>query len=201
MRIASSNQEGPNRNILYSQQDNVAISFKGPNKKRPVIGLIGDSAIKGIRRNELNHHVSHMSTLVKIFPGATTDDMDSYIVPILKRQPDALIIHCGTNDLRKDDPETNAKKITDIALESKKMVKHIAVSSILARGDPDLMEGKRLQVNSLLVKSLAENEIHCIRHQNIDHEWRLLLFDEGIHLNNEGTNVLGQNFVNYINTV
>ena len=164
-------------------------------------GGIGDSIIKGIRKTELNHHVSHMSTFVKIFPCATTDDMDSYIVPTLKRQPDALIIHCVTNDLRKDDPETIAKKITDIAVESKKMVKHIAVSSILARGDSDLMEGKRLQVNSFLVKSLAENEIHFIRHQNIDHEWRFLLFDNGIHLNNEGTNVLGQNFVNCINTV
>ena len=87
-----------------------------------------------------------------------------------------------------------------MALKSKKMVKHIAVSTILARNDSDLMEGKRLQVNSLLVKSLAENEKHFIRNQNIDHE-RRCLFDDGIHPNNEGTNVLGQNFVHYINTI
>ena len=129
---------------------------------------------------------------MKTFPGAKTDDMDSYIVPTLKRQPDTLIIHCGTNDLRKDDPETIAKKITEMALKSKKMVKHIAVSSILAHGDSDLMEGKRLQVNSLLVRTLAENEIHFIRHGNIDHECRFLLVDDGIHLNDESTNMLGQ---------
>ena len=106
-----------------------------------------------------------MSTFVPTFPRATTDDMESYIVLTLKREPDALIMHCGTNDLRKDDPETIAKKITEIALKSKRTVKIIAVSSILARGDSDLMEGKRLHVNSLLKKSLADNEIHFIRHQ------------------------------------
>ena len=105
-----------------------------------------------------------MSTFVKTFPGATTDEMDSCIVPTLKREPDILKIHCGTNDFRAD----------FIALKSKSTVKNVAVSGILARGGSDLMEGKRLQVGSLLVKSLAENEIYFIRHQN--HEWRYLLF-------------------------
>ena len=176
-------------------------SFQRPNRKRPLISLVGDSIIKGIRRNEFNQHVKHMSTFVKSFPGATTDDMESYIVPTLKREPDALIIHCGTNDLRKDDPETIAKKITEIAVKAKRTVQNVAVSSILARGDSDLMEGKRLLVNSLLAKSLKGNEIHFIRHQNFDQDWRYLLYEDGIHLNNEGTNVLGQNFVNYINAI
>ncbi len=176
-------------------------SFQRPNRKRPVISLVGDSIIKGIRKNEISQHVKYMSIFVKTFPGATTDDMESYIVPTLKREPDALIIHCGTNDLRKDDPETIAKKITEIAVKSKRIVQNVAVSSILARGDSDLMEGKRLQVNSLLAKSLAENKIHFIRHENVDQDWRYLLYEDGIHLNNDGTNVLGQDFVNYINTI
>ena len=71
-----------------------------------------------------------MSTFVKTFPGATTDDMKSYIVSTLKRKPDALIIHCGTNDLMKDEPETFTKKITDIVVKSKRTVKTVAVSSI-----------------------------------------------------------------------
>ena len=141
---STSNQAGPNRNFQYSQHDGVAGSFQRPNRKRPVINLVGDSIIKGIRRNKINHHVKHMSTFLKIFPGAKTDDMKSYIVPTLNREQDALIIHCGTNDLRKDDPETIAKTITEIALKSKRTVKHVAVSSILARGDADLMEGTRL---------------------------------------------------------
>ena len=63
MGIATSYQEDPNRNIQYSQYDGIAGSFKGPSQKRPVVGLLGDSIIKGIRKNEFNYHVSHMSTL------------------------------------------------------------------------------------------------------------------------------------------
>ena len=201
-RTETNNQASTNRNFQHSQRDVVAGSLQQrPNRKRPVVSLVGDSIIKGIRKNEINHHVKHMSTYVKTFPGATTDDMESYIVPTLKKAPDVSIIHCGTNDLRKEDPETIARKITEIALKSKRTVKHVAVSSILARGDSDFLEGKRLQVNSLLVKSLADNEIQFIPHQNIDQEWCYLLFEDGIHLNNEGTKVLGQNFVTYINTI
>ena len=160
MGKVTSNQVRPNRNFQQSQRHGPAGSFQLPKTKRPVISLVGDSIIKGIRKNENNHHMKHASTFVKTFPGATTDDMESYMVPTLKKEPDALIIHCGTNDLRKDDPETIARKITEIGLKSKRTVAHIAVSSILALGNSDLMEGKRLQVNSLLAKSLEENEIH-----------------------------------------
>ena len=140
-----------------------------------------------------------MNTFVKTFPGATTDDMESYIIPTLKREPDYLIIHCGTNDLRRDDPDVIAKKITKLAVNSKKTIRNVAVSSILARADSDLMEGKRLQVNSLLEESLAGNQISFIRHETLDQNWQYLLFEDGIHLNNEGTNVLGSSFVNFLN--
>ena len=64
-----------------------------------------------------------------------------------------------------------------------------------------LMEGKRLQVNSLLEKSLAGNQISFIRDKTLDQNWRYLLFEDGIHLNNKGTNVLVSSFVNYLNTM
>ncbi len=181
-------------------QTNTA-SFRRFNRKRPTVSIVGDSIIKGIRKQEINRSVRQMNTFVKTFPGATTNDMESYIVPTLNREPDYLIIHCGTNDLRKDEPDVIAKKITKLAINSKKTVRNVAVSSILARGDSDLMEGKRLQVNSLLEKSLAGNQISFIRHETLDQNWRYLLFEDGIHLNNEGTNVLGSSFVNYLNTI
>ena len=149
MQKVTSNRAGPNKNFQYSQ-----LSFQRPNWKKTVIRLSGNFIIKGVRKNNINHHLKHMSTFVKTFPGATTDDMESYIVPTLKREINALPTHCGRNDLRKDDPVTIAKKITEIALKSKITVKHVAVSIILARCDSDLMEGKRLQVISLLSSHL-----------------------------------------------
>ena len=38
--------------------------------------------------------------VVKHFSGSTTEDMKTYIQPLLKRDPDRVIIHVGTNDLR-----------------------------------------------------------------------------------------------------
>ena len=35
---------------------------------------------------------------VKIFPGATIDDMYDYIKPLLKKCPDDIILHAGTNN-------------------------------------------------------------------------------------------------------
>ena len=59
--------------------------FSGLLEKGLLIGLVGDSIIEGIRRNELSYHVNHMSIFVKTFSGAATDDKESYIVPTLKR--------------------------------------------------------------------------------------------------------------------
>ena len=50
-------------------------------------------------------------------------------------------------------------------------------------------------------KAVAGNQISFIRHETLDQNWRYLLFEDGIHLNSEGTNVLGSSFVNYLNNI
>ena len=38
------------------------------------------------------------SVKVRIFPGATTHDMHDYLKPVLKKNPDNIILHVGTNN-------------------------------------------------------------------------------------------------------
>ena len=38
------------------------------------------------------------SVKIRHFPGSTVDDMNHHIVPILRKKPNHLIIHVGTND-------------------------------------------------------------------------------------------------------
>lgn len=38
--------------------------------------------------------------VVKSFPGATADCMKDYIKPTIKKKPNAIVIHTGTNDLK-----------------------------------------------------------------------------------------------------
>eukprot|EP00794_Sanderia_malayensis_P002501 gene2501-2891_t len=170
-------------------------------RRKPTITVIGDSIVRGIRKQEINRNVRRCNSYVKSFPGATTQDMESYMIPTLKRSPDVLILHFGTNDLRKDDPEKIAEKITSVATQAKNSVPKVAVSSLLTRGDSYLLEEKRVRVNILLKKSLAENGIDFIEHKEFETDWWYLLHDDGIHLNNDGTNVLGNDLVNYLNNV
>ena len=197
------NRSSPNKKVTLQSNSQVKSRIQEPfeDRKKPVITVVGDSIVRGIGKQEINRTVHKYNSFVKTFPGATTEDMESYIIPTLKRNPDVLIIHCGTNDLRKEDPGKIATKITRVALQAKKTVQKVAVSSILARGDSDHLERKRVQVNMMLQKSLADNEIDLIEHEVFDTDWRHLLYDDGIHLNDDGTNVLGNDFVNYINSI
>ena len=54
--------------------------------------------------------------MVKVhsFRRATTDVMDFFSRPLLNREPDHLILHTSTNDLRGQNPEEIAKRISSI---------------------------------------------------------------------------------------
>ena len=58
--------------------------------------IAGDSIINGIREE----HLSGKNGVVKVrnFPGATIEDMQHNLVPILERNPCRLILHVGTNN-------------------------------------------------------------------------------------------------------
>ena len=67
--------------------------------------------LKQIKRQDINYHLHDTIAHVKTFPGATSEDMKSYIEPTLKSKPDEIILHCGTNDLRNEEPQEIAEKI------------------------------------------------------------------------------------------
>ena len=69
------------------------------------------------------------------FPGAKTDDMESYIKPTLKNKPDRIIIHCGTNDLKNNKPHSIADNISSLAKSSQQENNTVLVSSIVPKKD------------------------------------------------------------------
>lgn len=76
-------------------------SPRQPNRLNTVI--IGDSVIsriEGWRLSTDNRRVS-----VKSFSGAKVEDMSHYVKPTLTHAPDEIIIHVGTNNLKKESPE------------------------------------------------------------------------------------------------
>ena len=58
---------------------------------------------------------------VKRFYGATVDDMDSYVLPSKKFNPEIVVLHCGTNDFKKiTEAKCTADDIVTLALSMKR---------------------------------------------------------------------------------
>ena len=69
--------------------------------------------VKDIYGWELSYN--YENAVVKQFSGSTKEDMMKYIKPPLKCNPDHLIIHVGTSDLRSDqDRETIVRNVVDV---------------------------------------------------------------------------------------
>ena len=51
---------------------------------------------------------------VRLFPGAKTEDMFQYLVPLLEKIPDYVILHAGTNDAINYETSTTVKKILQV---------------------------------------------------------------------------------------
>ena len=58
--------------------------------------IVGDSMLAGIDENRLK--TGKHKVKVRYFPGARTDDMYDYMKPLLRKLPDYIILHIGTND-------------------------------------------------------------------------------------------------------
>ena len=111
--------------------------------------------------------------VVKHCSRSTTEHMKTYIQPPLKHDPDKVIIHEGTNDLRStQDPKTIVKNIIDIAKSSTTNKNEILVSSIVPRWDN--LNGKGCQVNNILQKLCMENNFAYVNHDNISHNTAIM---------------------------
>ena len=58
--------------------------------------MVGDSMVNCIYEKRLSK--KHGNVKVFHFSGARIEDINQYIIPIIKKQPDYLILHVGTND-------------------------------------------------------------------------------------------------------
>ena len=83
-----------------------------PNHQKKVI-IAGDSTLKYLQSHKMS---KNSQVKIATFPGCTTQDMKDHIKPLLRRNPDELIIHVGTNSLRSSyTPRECAVELIDLA--------------------------------------------------------------------------------------
>ena len=62
--------------------------------------------------------------------------MRSHVIPTKEQNPDVIILHCGTNDLRKNDTlESIATNILEVAASLSNNTNRVIVSGLTQRND------------------------------------------------------------------
>ena len=130
-------------------------------------------------------------------PGASSDDMKDFINPTIKRKPDILIIHVGSNDISKEvDTMANLQTIIN-RVKKKSANTTLAISSIITRYDQPNIDKKVENLNNDIKVLCEENLISYICNNNVDIS---CLGKAKFHPNKKGKAYMAKNFINFIST-
>ncbi|RUA05886.1 MAG: hypothetical protein DSY43_03480 [Gammaproteobacteria bacterium] len=158
--------------------------------------IAGDSIVKYVKGWELSNHSQRVT--VKSFAGASVEDMSDFVKPLLRKQPDKIVLHIGTNDLRSSEPQTIADSITDLAheIELQSPDTSIAISGIITRTDISDLTPRVSETNRILRSFCNQNGWEFAPNSNIKASH---LNQKGLHLNPSGSAALQRNFNFLIN--
>ena len=183
---------------LRSDREILAQSIRQTSKttyRRKKVIIVGDSTLK-----YLQCHKMSQNSQVKIatFPGCTTQDMKDHIMPLLRKNPDEIIIHVGTNSLRSSStPRECAVELIDLAESvSSGTSATITISSLINRSDDEVLAYKVPDVNKVLKERCLQKNWGLVDHSNISATSHLNR--SGLHLNKSGTSRLARNFINHL---
>ena len=180
-----------------AQNDKDQNSVKSQNKRS--VHVVGDSMLNMIQEN---YNVNTKTANVKIhsFSGATIEDLHDYILPIARKEPDNLIIHAGTNNIRNDTSEKIVEKLMQLHdhVSSIASASKIALSNIIRRHDfiEERLQDKIINTNTLLALECKKRKIDLIDNINVTGIGR-----KGLHRNNLGKEQIAANILKYVKSI
>ena len=153
--------------------------------------IVGDSIINGVIEERINK--KDRPVKVRNFPGATVADMEHYLIPIIQKKPNNIILHVGTNDAK----NLPSRTVLDNLLKLKALVKDSLPTCKVFISTPTLRtdDGKAQITVSQLTKHLLQLKIDTVNNNNINIRH---LGSKGLHLNQSGSKRLSKNFLNAI---
>ena len=180
--------------VSTANNDQALKTTRNSNKKRSTT-ILGDSIVRNIKGREMKRCLGNKENVyVKSFSGATVQCMESYAIPSSKHQPECIILHAGTNDLRSSKSEVEiASSIVELATSLKTDTNDVMVSGLIPRADS--LEVKRSRTNHVLYVKCCSMEITFIDNDNIDSELHL---SDKVHLNPAGDIKLANNLLTAI---
>ena len=151
--------------------------------------IAGDSMLHEIDENRLSGAKPN-SVKVRVFRGATIDDMEDFLKPYLKRSPTNIILHVGTNNSINDSSSVILNKLLSLKdfIHTELLESNVILSNIIDRSDNGIA---RLKISNFN-KHLNSLKIDTIDNGNISSEH---LNGSGLHLNRHGKGKLAMNLI------
>ena len=166
--------------------------------------IFSTSITKGINVREFNKRYLSGTARFRRFHGARSKYMRHYVIPTLVDEaPKVVLIQCGGNDLQtsKSNP-TPVEEIANHIIETGKLCENYGAENILIAGiiarKQGYMEKRRNDLNVLLRDMCYNLGFIFIDNDNIGQEH---LFPDGVHLNQNGSDILSTNILHSLNNV
>ena len=139
-------------------QDN---SQNDPWKKGATL-IIGDSILPGLREFKMS---KRKAIKVRTFSGATIGDIKFFVIPHLRKNPDKIVLHVGTNDA----PHATPKEMFNAIIDLKSFIQKYAPESKIIISTPVLRVDKAdaNDINKRYIELLKEAKLDCIFNDNI----------------------------------
>ena len=169
---------------------------QSPSLSKKVTVIAGDSILKHLEGWRLSN--SSTRVIVKSFSGATTSDMEDYLKPILRKEPNKIILHAGTNDITHLTAQRVAEGVLNLGIQVNQdsLSTELVISDILPRTDKPNLMLKVNEANKIVKSFCLENNWAFIDHKSFN---STCLNTRGLHLNRKGTSIIASNISNYIN--
>ena len=133
--------------------------------------------------------------MLKVNPGANTQDIVDHMKPAIRRKPDTLIIHTCTNDITSDTQEFLDHAGNLIKTESPET--EIVISLPILRNDRGGQYSRKLRdLKAKMKKYCSQRRIKTIDNDNITEE---SLGMKGLYLIKRGVAKLAKNLLNFLN--
>ena len=191
----TSNQDDNEHRKSNSHSEKNTDKDQSKNKR---IYILGDSMIKNLKGWEMSKKLKNTNVCVKHFAGAKVRSMKDYVKPSLRKKPDHIVLHVGTNDLVSDrPPDLIAKSIVDVASTMKNENYDVTASNIIARAD--LFKEKTNEVNYYLSKLCMERNIYLIDHSKTLKAQHLN--GSKLHLNRRGAPILQNTVCKFLSKI
>ena len=167
---------------------------KAKPEKKSHIKIIGNSMLNDIHERGMNKD-ENIKVKIRKYPGASSIDTLDHIKPCLRKAPEQIIIHAGTNDISDNTSYLkNVKKTLKVVKEICKDTK-LSFSSVICRTDVKHITDTIDTTNSHLENFCKQQNVGFFDNGNIK---KSDLNSNGLHLHGRGISKLSKNILDFI---